>query len=263
MEKGWQYPDFSEDTYAPKRNRYALCVFMINEGSRIRAQLEKMKPLADQIDIVLADGGSTDGSLAPDVLRNSGVRALLTKRGPGKLSAQMRMALAWAMDQGYEGVVVVDGNDKDDTSAVPLFTKALDDGFDHVQGSRYIPGGRAVNTPILRHWGVLLLHAPLISLAARRRCTDTTNGFRAYSRRFLLDPRVQPFRDIFQRYELHYYLTIRSARLGFKVTEVPVTRTYPADAPVPTKISPIKGNLLVLQTLFRACCGTYDPPVEK
>lgn len=259
MEAAWQYPEFSKDEFAPRRQRYALCVFMINEGARIQAQLAKMKPLADKVDIVLADGGSTDGSLPHDLLKSSGVRTLLTKRGPGKLSAQMRMALAWALGEGYEGVIVVDGNDKDDTTAVPSFVTALDAGFDHVQGSRYIPGGVAINTPFLRHWGVQLLHAPMISLAAGFRWTDTTNGFRAYSRRFLLDPRVQPFRDVFQRYELHYYLAIRAARLGFKCKELPVTRTYPADAPAPTKISPIKGNLLVLQTLFRACTGAYNP----
>ena len=259
MESSWQYPDFAITEFSPRRHRHALCVFLINEGERIQAQLRKMKPLADQVDIILADGGSTDGALDPGLLQECGVSTLLTKRGPGKLSAQMRMALAHCMERGYEGVVVVDGNDKDDTSAVPLFVQALDAGHDHVQGSRYIPGGKAINTPFMRHWGVMLLHSPLISLAARFRYTDTTNGFRAYSRRFLLDPRVQPFRDVFQRYELHYYLAIRAARLGFKVKEVPVTRAYPKDAPAPTKISPVRGNLLVLQTLFSACLGKYDP----
>jgi dolichol-phosphate mannosyltransferase len=259
MDPSWQYPDFTTDEFAPRRHRYALCVFMINEGQRIQAQLAKMKPLADHLDIILADGGSTDGSLAPPDLLEARVRALLTKRGPGKLSAQMRMAMAYAMEQGYEGVIVVDGNDKDDTAAVPLFIEALDKGFDHVQGSRYIPGGRAINTPFLRHWGVQLLHSPMISVAAGFRWTDTTNGFRAYSRRFLLDPAVQPFRDVFQRYELHYYLAIRAARRDFQCLEVPVTRSYPAGAPAPTKISPIRGNLLVLETLFRACIGAYNP----
>ncbi len=260
MESSWQFPEFSITEFSPRRHPYALCVFLINEGTRIQSQLRKMKPLADAVDIILADGGSTDGALDPALLKECGVCTLLTKRGPGKLSAQMRMALAHCLDRGYEGVVVVDGNDKDDTNAVPLFVQALAEGFDHVQGSRYIPGGKAINTPFLRHWGVQLLHAPMIALASGFRYTDTTNGFRAYSRRFLLDPRVQPFRDVFQRYELHYYLAIRAARLGFKVKEVPVTRAYPKDAPAPTKISPVRGNLLVLETLFKACNGRFDPP---
>src|SRR3569623_686958 len=121
MEPSWQYPEFSITEFSPRRQSYALCVFLINEGARIQSQLRKMKPLAEVVDVILADGGSTDGALDPALLKECGVCTLLTKRGPGKLSAQMRMALAHCMDRGYEGVVVVDGNDKDDTSAVPLF----------------------------------------------------------------------------------------------------------------------------------------------
>ncbi|HEX8431253.1 MAG TPA: hypothetical protein VF625_08190, partial [Longimicrobium sp.] len=142
---------------------------------------------------------------------------------------------------------------------IPAFLRALDEGYDHVQGSRYVPGGVAVNTPLSRHVGVMLLHAPLISLSAGTRYTDTTNGFRAYSRRLLEDPRVAPFRDVFQAYELHYYLAIRAARLGFRVTELPVTRAYPRGGKVPTKISPLRGNLRVLRTLFQACLHRFDP----
>lgn len=254
-----EVPSFTVAEHAPRRARYCCAVFVINEGKKLLAQLERMRPHAGLVDVIVADGGSTDGSTAREELAPRGVRALLVKTGPGRLSAQMRMAFAWAMDEGYEGVVTVDGNGKDDVSAIPAFVEALDRGADHVQGSRWVPGGRAVNTPPARYLGVRLLHAPLISLAAGHRYTDTTNGFRAYSRRFLLDPRVQPFRDVFTGYELHYYLAIRAARLGFRVEEIPVTRAYPAHGPTPTKISPVRGNLLVLRTLVRACAGRYDP----
>jgi hypothetical protein len=171
----------------------------------------------------------------------------------------MRMAMAWGMKQGYEGLIFVDGNDKDGPEALPRFAEKLADGWDHVQGSRYLPGGRGVNTPWLRHLGVRWLHAPLISLAAGERYTDTTNGFRAYSRRLLLDARVQPFRDVFCAYELHYYLAIRAARLGFRVCEIPVTRTYPSAGPPPSKLRPLRGELRILATLLRAVSGAWNP----
>jgi dolichol-phosphate mannosyltransferase len=255
----WQVPSFHVLELAPKRSRFCVCIPVINEGARIARQLERTRPFSAGLDFLIADGGSTDGSLGEEFLRTTVVRALLTKTGPGRLSAQMRMAMAWALEQGYEGLIFVDGNDKDDPSALPQFARLLDEGFDHVQGSRYVPGGRAINTPFARHWGVKLLHGPLISLAARYPYTDTTNGFRAYSRRFLLDSRVQPLRDCFVGYELHYYLAIRAARLGFRVTETPVTREYPPKGSTPTKISPIRGNLKVLGTLFRSVFIGYDP----
>jgi dolichol-phosphate mannosyltransferase len=252
-------PAHTRHVFRSKEHRYCVAVFVINEGDRVRAQLAGMASLADVVDIIVADGGSTDGSLAPNTLAAFRLRALLVKRGPGKLSAQMRMAIDFAMSEGYDGLIVIDGNGKDDYSAIPRFVELLDAGYDHVQGSRYVPGGQGINTPLSRTIGVKVLHAPLISLAAGARYTDTTNGFRAYSRRLLMDPRVQPLREIFMAYELHYYLAIRAARLGMRVTETPVTRRYPKTGKTPTKISPIKGNLLILRTLAAAALGKFNP----
>ena len=256
----WEFPDFIVEDFRPKNNKYCVCVFVINEGDRIQKQLKSMSRYSKDIDIVIADGGSTDGSLEKDFLKRQNVRSLLTKKGKGKLSAQMRMAFAWAIYEGYEGIVVVDGNGKDDISAIPDFIKLLDDGYDHIQGSRFIPGGKAVNTPLSREIGLHLLHAPLISLAARKRHTDTTNGFRAYSSDLLTDKDINIFRDIFMTYELHYYLAIESSRRKqYKTIETPVTRTYPRKEKTPTKISPIKGNLHIIKVLFKAAAGKYKP----
>ncbi|HEY3787898.1 MAG TPA: glycosyltransferase family 2 protein [Urbifossiella sp.] len=253
-------PEFTAAEFAPKAANYCVCVFVINENGKLHKQLAAMRDhCAGRTDIIIADGGSTDGSTDHDKLQSLGVNALLTKIGPGKLGAQMRMAFSWALDRGYKGVVSMDGNGKDGPEAIPRFLEQLESGFDHVQGSRFIRGGVSENLPWSRWLGVKLLHAPLISLASRFRYTDTTNGFRGYSRRFLEDDRVSVFRDVFPGYELHYYLAIRAARLGFKVCEIPVSRRYPAHGPVPTKISPVRGNLRVLRCLFSACLGRYNP----
>lgn len=255
----WQFPDFKAQEFSKKKNKYAVCVFVINEGEKIQKQLKQMKQYSSVIDIIVADGGSTDGSLEGDFLKSVNVRALLTKTGPGKLSAQMRMAFAYVLHEGYEGVVVVDGNGKDDITAIPDFVKLLDEGYDHIQGSRYVKGGKAINTPLERHLAVHFIHAPLISLAARHHHTDTTNGFRAYSKALLSDPEIAVFRDIFKTYELHYYLAIESARRKYKLTETPVTRAYPKTGKTPTKISPIKGNAHVMGVLIKAVRGKYRP----
>lgn len=66
-----------------------------------------------------------------------------------------------------------------------------------MQASRYLPGGVSENTPALRDLAIRWIHAPALSLASGFHWTDTTQGFRAYRRRVLLDPRVAPFRDLF------------------------------------------------------------------
>lgn len=73
----------------------------------------------------------------------------------------------------------------------------LEEGYDFIQGSRFIKGGKAINTPIIRYLSVKLLHAPVISLTAKHRFTDTTNAYRAYSMKYLKDKRVQPLRAHF------------------------------------------------------------------
>jgi glycosyltransferase involved in cell wall biosynthesis len=254
-----EIPCYEKQELYPKKNDYCICVFVINEGEKIQKQLKVMSSYTQLVDVIIADGGSNDNSLEIAFLKEQKVTTLLTKTDSGKLSAQMRMALAYALEKEYKGVIVVDGNGKDDMRSIPFFLEALKQGYDHVQGSRFIPGGKAINTPFSRLLALKLIHAPLISLAARVRYTDTTNGFRAYSRKLIEHPDVQPFRNIFNAYELHYYLAIRAAQLGLKIKEVAVTRTYPKTGKIPTKISPFKGNLLILKTLFKAILNRYNP----
>ena len=256
-----EFPTYTVDSLKPKANDYCVCVFVLNEGERLLGQLKKSQGLLSKLDIIVADGGSNDHSVQQDKLQRLGVATLLTKTGDGKLSAQMRMAFDYALKMQYCGIIVMDGNGKDNPNDAMLIREALMQGADHVQGSRYVPGGKALNTPWLRHVAVKYIHAPLIALAAGWRYTDTTNGFRGYSIKFLTDPRVQPFRHIFKAYELHYYLAIRAARLNFKVVEVPVRREYPKVGKTPTKISPVKGNILIFKTLLSAVLGKYNPRV--
>ncbi|OMF88080.1 glycosyltransferase family 2 protein [Paenibacillus sp. FSL R7-0337] len=258
MIKGeWKIPAYKLTEYKPKANKYCVCIPVINEGTKIQKQLAKLKGLSNVIDIIILDGGSTDGSLADSFLIEMNVRALLTKQDKGKLSAQLRIGFSYAINEQYSGVITVDGNNKDSVEDIPEFIKKLEDGYDFVQGSRYVPGGTEVNTPVSRKLAIKLIHAPFISLISGFHYTDTTNGFRAHSLDYLLDHKVQPFRDIFETYELLGYLSVQAPKLGYKVIEIPVSREYPIGK-IPTKISPIKGNWLLIKTLLNLFLKKYD-----
>lgn len=258
-DKDWQLPEFEEAVYADRRYPDALVIPVINEGERIREQLRRIKASGLPVDVIIADGGSTDGSLDPAFVKDTGVNAVLTKTGSGKLSAQLRMAYAWCIRHGYRAIVTMDGNGKDGVEAVTEMVRKLSEGYDYVQGSRYLRGGKAENTPLERTIANRLIHAPLLSLAGRHWYTDTTNGFRAYSVRYLLDPRVRPFRDVFQRYELLFYLTVRAGQIGMRVAHVPVVRRYPKNAATPTKIDSPAKMFEVLRQTFDAALGRFAP----
>lgn len=256
----WQVPSYDVIYWLEKQHPYCVVIPVINEGVRIGNLLGRMNALAIQkfADIIIVDGGSKDGSLNPGDLQDKGVRGLLLKTGPGKLSSQLRCAYAFALQQGYEGIVTIDGNDKDDPEAIPRFLQALTDGVDFVQASRFLLGGIAENTPKSRDFAIRYLHAPLLSLASGFNWTDTTQGFRAYSRRMLMDPAIAAFRDIFTTYELLAYLSYRVPRLGYRCIEMPTIRRYP-EGEVPTKISSLSGNWAVFQILIATCLGKYNP----
>lgn len=256
----WQVPSFDTSLWLGRQRDCCVVIPVINEGERIRNLLGRMAALgiAELADIIIVDGGSKDGSLELEALQKKGVRGLLVKTGPGKLSAQLRCAYAFALDQGYDGIVTIDGNDKDDPDAIRFFIEALRSGTDFVQASRFLAGGVAENTPASRDFAIRFIHAPALSISSGKKWTDTTQGFRAYSRRLLLDERLAPFRDVFVGYELLAYMSYKAPRLGYRCEELPTARRYPKGE-VPTKISAFRGNLNVLLVLFRACLGLYDP----
>jgi hypothetical protein len=258
-DSGWQVPAHEVALYVERRHKHALVIPVINEGKRIRGQLLRIQAAQLPVDVIIADGGSTDGSLDPDFVAQAGVRAVLTKTGPGKLSAQLRVAYAWCLREGYDGIVTIDGNGKDGVEAVAAMVAKLEEGCDYVQGSRYLPGGAAENTPLERTIANRLIHAPMLSLAGRHWFTDTTNGFRAYSARYLTHPAVQPFREVFEVYNLLFYLTVRAGQLGLKVAHVPVARRYPDSGTVPTKIGGFASKLALLKETAAAASGAYTP----
>ena len=254
-------PKFACTEYNGKSKDYVVLIPIINEGDRIIKELKRAYKhnISDYADIVICDGGSTDGCTEEGRLRKLKVNTLLVKQDTGKQGAQLRMGIWWALQRGYNGIITIDGNNKDSIEDVPHFIEKLDDGYDLIQGSRFVKGGRAIRTPFIRTISVRLIHAPIISLTAHQRFTDTTNAYRAYSSRYLTDERVQPLRDVFMTYELLAYLSVRATQIGMKACEIPVTRAYPKTGKTPTKISFFKGNSELMKILIKNAFGAYNP----
>lgn len=255
-------PEYDLIKLAEKKNKYLICIPVLNEGDKFKNQLKSMKELGvDSVaDLIICDGGSTDGSADCGMLMEYGVNALVIRKSPGHMSDQLMLGYYYALINGYEGTITIDGNGKDGLEGIFKMVQALEEGYDLVQGSRYIKGGVAINTPKSRAIAIRLIHVPIINLLSGYKYTDTTNGFRAHSIRVFKDDRIQPFRyGSFPTYALIHYLTVIVPRLGYRTTEVPVLRKYPAQGKTPTKISPIKGNLDLLKILWNLAFKKYNP----
>ena len=126
----------------------------------------------------------------------------------------------------------------------------VDEDFDFIQGSRYIDGGKAIGMPATRDFLIIVVHAPIFSFLCGWRFTDTTNGFRACSMMLLSSPQFSLFRSVFKGYDIVFYLPWAACRYGFRVTEIPVTRAYPADGTVPSHLNSVIGYWRMLRPLL-------------
>lgn len=246
--------------FAKQKSEYALVIPVINEGERLASLLDRMGYLDifQKFDVIVTDGGSTDGSVAETRLRARGVNTLLVKQSEGSLGTQLQCAYNFALNRGYRGVVTIDGNNKDNPAGVFRMKRVLDEGIDFAQGSRFISGSIHTNTPWMRLAAVRLVHAPLLSLFSGHKWTDTTQGFRGYSRKLLKDTGLCLFREELSDYNLLFYISKRAPQLGFRCVEVPTERNYPLGTETPTKIVGVVALARILTSLLIVCFGWYD-----
>ena len=184
-----------------------------NEEASVARTVEKLREAYPDLDILVVDDGSGDGTAA--IARRSGALVCQLPYNLG-VGGAMRAGYRYALRHRYDAAVQVDADGQHD----PMYLKLLVDGLqsaDIVVGARFAgEGDYHARGP--RRWAMRLLAFTLTRLA-RNRMTDVTSGFRAANRRA-----IRVFAD-------HYpaeYLgdTVESLviaiRAGCTVTQVPV-----------------------------------------
>ena len=110
------------------------------------------------------------------------------------------LLFAYALVKGYQGMVHMDGNNKDDPDFLATYVSHLERWLRLRRGVPISQRGPVDQCSALSRTGHSLDPCTTISLAAYRRFSDTTNSYRGYSRRLIEDPRIKPFRKIFNSY---------------------------------------------------------------
>ena len=230
------------------RPRILACPIAFNEEKKIESVFRRFQGVTSVDEVLLIDDASTDGTRA--AAERMGIKVFTQPKRQG-VGAGIRTAIRYARENNFDILVVLAGNDKDRPSEINrLVDPIAHEGYDFVQGSRYLAGGNYGQMPLYRQVSTRFIHPLLFSLISGRRITDSTNGFRAFRISVFQDQRINIDQDWLNQYELEPYIFYKFIKLGYKVKEAPVTKIYPPKSLGYTKMKPITGWWSILRPIF-------------
>ena len=152
-----------------------------DEAANVAEVLEKVRAAAPEVDILVVDDSSPDGTaaVARQAAEQLGQIDVLVREKKEGLGNAYRHGFRVGMERGYERLVQMDADLSHDPLVIPRLLAGLDNGLEMVIGSRYIPGGAVPHWPWYRR--------ALSRYGNRYACgvlgmdvNDATSGFRAY-----------------------------------------------------------------------------------
>ena len=218
-----------------KSRKIGLIAPAFNEAVKI-AEVVRRTP-RDIVDVVLVvDDGSTDATAS--VARDNGAEVISLPRVCG-VGAAIRSGYDEARRRKLDIAVVIAGNNKDSPEQITrLLDPICDAGCDFVMGSRFLAGGQYGGDMPAYRKAATRLHPFLVGLFCGRRVTESSNGYRALRVAVLDDPRIDLNQSWLDGYQLEVYLLMKLLKLGYRATEVPVSKIYPPKAVGNTKMRP-------------------------
>ena len=144
--------------------------------------------------VLVVDNRSRDGSVraASEAIRRLSIPArVVQNRENYSLGGSHKVAFALALEEGYDAVAVLHGDDQGDiTDLVPQLP--LLEQYDSVLGSRFARGSRLVNYSGFRIFGNRVFNL-LTSVCTGRRITDLGAGLNLYRTEYLRSRFYLPF----------------------------------------------------------------------
>ena len=217
--------DYTVNFITKKSYDYYLVINVFNEGIRLHNLLNLINSKKNY-GVIIADSPSNDGSTNINILKKHNVDILIKMNERSDHSKTLLSVTNFLINHKFKGIIIVDGNGKDNPTYTKDFILKLIDGYDYIQGSRYLKKGMSINTPLFRTFLIKFVHSPLMSIACRKKFTDTTNGFRAISAKFLIENISILEKQNLKYYEFYFYSCFLSCRKKYKTCEIPVIRKY-------------------------------------
>jgi glycosyltransferase involved in cell wall biosynthesis len=161
--------------------KYLAVVPAYNEGDTVIGVVGSLREHVPGYDVLVVDDGSTDGT---GQLAESAGAAVVRHPFNLGIGGAVQSGFVYALENGYDYVVQVDGDGQHCPEEIPKLMQAMDEypGTDMVCGSRFLTKERDYPAPVSRRTGIHLF-AFLLSHIVGQRVSDPTSGFRLYNRR--------------------------------------------------------------------------------
>lgn len=204
--------------------RVQICTPTYIEADNIEEFLRRARTAIPDADILVLDDNSPDGTadVAERVGAELGQIDVLRRPEKRGLGAAYRAGFAIGIARGYDLICQIDADLSHDPGVLPSLIAAVEDGADLAIGSRYVPGGAIPHWPrrrlALSKYGNMYARYML-----RTGVRDTSAGFRVYRADLLQAIDFAQTRA--KGYGFQLETTYRVARLGARVTEIPITFT--------------------------------------
>lgn len=214
-----------------------------NEEKKIKKVIDGTpKDIVDEVLIV--DDGSTDGTL--EKIQRSATIILKNEINRG-VGYSLRKGYEYAVQNGFDVCVTIGADDQEDKSEIIKLVKCvIDEGYDYVQGSRYLEHGFR-DMPLSRLIQTKLFTF-LFNVVTGKNLSDASNGFRAFRTDIFERGKIEIHRRGCDRYELEPYMLIQILKSPLKFKEVPVKKYY--DKKGYTKMKPIIDWWRICKPLF-------------
>jgi len=204
--------------------RTLVVVPTYEEASNITELLQRARRDAPDVDILVVDDNSPDGTaaLARALGEELGQIDVLVRREKLGLGTAYRTGFDIGIERGYDVLVQMDADLSHDPAAIPSLLARLDDKVGLVIGSRYVPGGTIPNWPWYRR-ALSRYGNTYARLVLGMHVHDLTAGFKAWKTSTLIgiDYKTTHATGYLFQIEMHY----RVACLGEEIREFPITFT--------------------------------------
>ncbi len=192
-----------------------------NEQENIRAIIEKISSLDIDLDILIIDDNSPDGTagIVKELQKSNDHIFLIERSGKLGLGTAYVTGFKWALKRNYEYILEMDADFSHNPMDIPRLINGCKEGYKLVIGSRYCDGVNVIHWPIRR---LLLSYFAnkYTRVVTGLPIKDATAGFKCFHREVLETLNLDKIKS--SGYSFQIEMHFRTWKKGFPLKELSI-----------------------------------------